>query len=96
MKLRLLLPADEEFAEATLFYLEGSPRAARRFKQVVEDSLRAIAANPTRYRRYSRNIRVKVVREFPYSIFFSIEPGEIVVTAIAHDARRPGYWHGRV
>jgi hypothetical protein len=69
VKIRLLLPADEEFAQAALFYYEESPQTARKFKGVVEESLRAIAANPKRYRCYSRNIRVKVVKNFPYSIF---------------------------
>jgi plasmid stabilization system protein ParE len=96
VNIRLLLPADEEFAEAVLWYYNESPSTARRFKNVIEESIRAVAANPTRYRKYSRNIRVKVVRGFPYSIFFSIDPTEIVVTAIAHDAREPGYWQHRV
>ena len=96
MKLRLLLPADEEFTEATLFYYERSPHVARRFKRVVEESLLAIRSNPKRYRRYSRNFRVKVVRGFPYSIFYSIEPEGVLVAAIAHDAQAPGYWQDRL
>jgi len=96
VKVRLLLPADEEFAEAALFYYEKSPQTARRFKRVVEESLRSISANPKRYRRYSRNFRVKVIRGFPYSIFYSIDPDEVVVTAIAHDAQAPGYWLDRL
>jgi plasmid stabilization system protein ParE len=51
MKLRLLLPADQEFADAALYYSEESPSAARKFKEAVEDALRQIAQNPTRYRR---------------------------------------------
>ena len=46
MKVRLLLPTDEEFAESALFYYEQSPQTARRFKGVVEESLRFIGANP--------------------------------------------------
>jgi plasmid stabilization system protein ParE len=96
VKLRLLLSSEEEFAEATLFYYERSPQVARRFKRVVEESLLAIRANPKRYRRYSKNFRVKVVRGFPYSIFYSIEPEEILVASIAHDSQAPGYWMDRL
>lgn len=96
MKVRLLLPADEEFAEAALFYYDKSPQVARRFKRVVEESLRSIGSTPKRYRRYSRDIRVKVVRGFPYSIFYSVDPEEVIVVAIAHDAQAPGYWRDRL
>lgn len=96
MKVRLLLPADEEFAEAALFYYEKSTQTARRFKRLVEESLRSIGANPKRYRHYSRNFRVKVIRGFPYSIFYSIDHDEVVVAAIAHNAQAPGYWQDRL
>jgi plasmid stabilization system protein ParE len=96
VKVRLLLPAEEEFAEAALFYYEQSPPTARRFKKVVEESLRSISTNPKRYRRYSRNFRVKVVKGFPYSIFYSIDPDEVVVASIAHDVQSPGYWLDRL
>jgi toxin ParE1/3/4 len=96
VNVRLLLPADEEFAEATLFYYDESPQVARRFKRVVEESLRAIGNTPKRYRRYSHDIRVKVVRGFPYSIFYSVDPEEVIVVAVAHDAQAPGYWRSRL
>jgi plasmid stabilization system protein ParE len=96
VKGRLLLPADEEFADAALFYYEQSPPTARRFKRMVEEALRSIGTNPKPYRRYSRNFRVKVVKGFPYSIFYSIDPDEVVIASIAHDAQVPGYWLDRL
>ena len=96
MKIRLLLPADEEFAEAALYYYDESPQTARRFKRVVEESLRAIGATPKRFRRYGRTTRVKVVRGFPYSIFYTFDSEEVIVAAIAHDAQEPGYWESRL
>jgi len=40
--------------------------------------------------------RRRVLRRFPYSIVFLLEPAEIVIVAVAHHKRRPGYWIGRV
>jgi hypothetical protein len=37
-----------------------------------------------------------LVPKFPYSIIFSIEPEFILVVAVAHAKRKPGYWHDRV
>jgi adenylate cyclase len=39
---------------------------------------------------------VAPARRFPYAVFFDIEPQRLVVMAIAHSSRRPGYWGGRI
>lgn len=31
----------------------------------------------------------------PYHVVYRIRPGEIVVVAVAHMKRRPGYWKSR-
>ncbi|PIX25714.1 MAG: type II toxin-antitoxin system RelE/ParE family toxin, partial [Deltaproteobacteria bacterium CG_4_8_14_3_um_filter_43_13] len=33
-----------------------------------------------------------LIPRFPYSIIFSIEPQFILVIAVAHAKRKPGYW----
>lgn len=39
--------------------------------------------------------RRAVLRRFPFSLIYSEEPTEIVIIAVAHQKRRPGYWRGR-
>lgn len=41
-------------------------------------------------------VRRAMARRFPYAVFFDIEPQRLVVMAIAHSSRRPGYWGGRI
>jgi hypothetical protein len=36
-----------------------------------------------------------VVARFPYSIVYKQDPDKIVIVAIAHQRRRPGYWQRR-
>jgi len=41
-------------------------------------------------------IRRFLLSRFPYGIAFEATDDEVVVYAIAHLARRPGYWRGRI
>ena len=41
-------------------------------------------------------VRRRIVRRFPYSILYTLEGDEVVVLAVAHQSRRPGYWTRRV
>jgi len=37
-------------------------------------------------------LRRHLVRKFPFGILYRIEPEKIVIIAVAHLRRRPGYW----
>lgn len=41
------------------------------------------------------DIRRFVLRKFPYSIIYSIEPDCVMILAVAHQRREPGYWRER-
>jgi len=36
-----------------------------------------------------------LLRRFPYQIVYRLKPDGIVVVAVAHLKRRPGYWKSR-
>jgi hypothetical protein len=54
--------------------------------------LNAEAGNPMSADQKTRRL---LVARFPYQIVYRICPGEIVVVALAHLKRRPGYWKHR-
>jgi hypothetical protein len=41
---------------------------------------------------YRADLRRRVLHKYPYSMFYVLEDGAIVIVAIAHHKRRPGYW----
>lgn len=51
---------------------------------------------PFRFRVLREPFRRCLVPEFPYAIVFTIEPEFILVIALAHVKRRPGYWGDRM
>jgi plasmid stabilization system protein ParE len=46
--------------------------------------------------RADRPYRKARVRRFPYAVFFLAETERVVVMAVAHQKRRPGYWLRRI
>lgn len=36
-----------------------------------------------------------LVRRFPYSVIYEILPDEVLIVAVAHQRRKPGYWRRR-
>jgi plasmid stabilization system protein ParE len=88
--------ADKEYEEAFNYYAERSPETAQRFKNAVDAAVRRIADGPELLPLMSGPNRWVRVQRFRYILVFRPrEPTEIVVVAVAHTSRRPGYWRRR-
>jgi len=59
-------------------------------------SLKQIASHPQLYPVFTRNTRRRVLEGFPYSVIFQEKADLILVVAVAHAKRRPGYWKARI
>jgi toxin ParE1/3/4 len=92
VKIRLLSPAEHEYVESMLFYLEESPMAADDFIQEVETALLEIAEFPERYAIAESDVRAKVLNKFPFTIFYRLKAEEVVVSSISHQKRNEGHW----
>jgi plasmid stabilization system protein ParE len=77
------------------WYAVRSTVAAERFSVAVETALSRVAGNPDQFAEIDARHRECIVRRFPFRIVFRVEASRIVVVAIAHAKRRPGYWKGR-
>lgn len=83
-----------ESEAAAVWYAERDPRVAARFVQELDVTLGLIVEAPDRWPIYLGVHRVLLSR-FPYSVLYRDEPLRVLVVAIAHARRRPGYWEGR-
>ena len=88
--------ARAEFLAAVEYYEECQTGLGRRFREDVEAKVDAISAMPFRFRVLRAPFRRCLVPKFPYAVIFSIEPDFILIIAVAHTKRKPGYWHDRV
>jgi hypothetical protein len=51
---------------------------------------------PDSGRPFGRRLRRTLVRGFPYGLLYRVEPSRILIVAVAHLHRRPGYWRSRL
>jgi plasmid stabilization system protein ParE len=86
----------QELEEAADFYDLESPGLGMRFgdavKDVIENLLEFSESCPVRL----GETRKLVLARYPYSILYRIDGGRVVVSAVAHQSRRPGYLGDRI
>jgi plasmid stabilization system protein ParE len=101
MRVELASAAEVELADATAWYLaqglepEHGLELAERFVDAVERGMRLIAERPQLHPEIEPRVRRAVLRGFPYSLIYAVEPNCILVMAVMHHKRSPGYWRGR-
>lgn len=91
-----LTPAEEEMLEAAEYYERQARGLGRGFLAEVQRTVASIVENPRIGRVVRRPIRRRLLRRFPFGILYRIDPQEIVIIAVMHLRRRPGYWADRV
>jgi toxin ParE1/3/4 len=84
-----------EYAEAVQYYLEQRVEVAQAFIDAVEDAVYRIQEFPRRYTLIDEEIRQCITRKFPYGIIYTTEQDYILILAVMHCSREPGYWKGR-
>ena len=95
--LRSSQPASEEFTEAVRWYEERRRGLGAEFFDAVSAAMLLIEARPEIGTSLSPDALTRrlLVARFPYQIVYHLTSTEIVIVAVAHLKRRPGYWKRR-
>jgi plasmid stabilization system protein ParE len=96
MRPRLTPEADDELSEATAYFSRQSALVAQRFLADIDDTVQLLLQFPGLGSPLPKQLRRLLLKVFPYRIIYRLEGNEIVVYAIAHVRRKPGYWRKRV
>lgn len=91
-----LQEAEQEMIEAARYYESQASGLGVDYLTEIERAVAAIAESPTMWPIIEGELRRRLVRRFPFGILYRIEPKEIIIVAVAHLRRRPGYWRGRI
>jgi plasmid stabilization system protein ParE len=94
--LEYLEEALQEAEAAARWYAERSGSAAVGFADEIDPAIAAIEPNPDAWPTYDHGIRRYLLHRYPYSVVYRIEPARILIVAVAHARRRPGYWTSRL
>jgi plasmid stabilization system protein ParE len=87
--------ARRELEDAVRYYELDYSGLGRRFKEEVRKAALRIAEYPKAWSIERGEIRNCLLHKFPYKLMYSIEEDHILVIAVAHQHRKPGYWVGR-
>ncbi|HEX8818104.1 MAG TPA: type II toxin-antitoxin system RelE/ParE family toxin [Terriglobales bacterium] len=91
----LLEGAAADYDAAFDWYLARSPEAALAFDMEFERALGEIARAPERWALGAYQTRRFLLRRFPYLVIYREHRDAVLVVAVAHTSRKPGYWRDR-
>lgn len=95
MRARFLEGAEEEMYEAAAYYEDQTEGLGDRFLDDIEACVDRICERPQMGRRVLEHFRVVLARRFPFLVIYALEEATVVIVAVAHQRRRPGYWRER-
>ena len=88
--------AEKELLNA-VGYLELQAKGlGRRLWAEIKRAESLIAQFPKSAKEIRHGIRKQIMRTFRYSLIYSIEEDGLLILAVAHHSRRPGYWLSRI
>jgi hypothetical protein len=91
-----ILKRKQEYLTALSWYRERSLIAAINFERAFDQALARVREAPQRWPIYFKDFRKYTLRQFPFCIVYQDFSAEIVVLAVAHGRRQPGYWRDRL
>jgi len=91
-----LPPAEEEMIAAAQYYENQSTGLGAEFLIEVARTVAAIATHPKAAPKVKQEIRRRLLKRFPFGILYVATADEIVIIAVMHLRRRPGYWQERL
>ncbi len=92
MKIEISEFAQNELQDALLYYELQQYGLGVTFKNAVKEAIGRIKKYPTSWPVELGKVRKCFVHKFPYKILYSVQQESIVILAIAHQHRKPGYW----
>jgi plasmid stabilization system protein ParE len=95
MRLEFHPEALAEFEQAACYYSQCQPGLELRFIASVREVVDRILEEPTRGRNFDEDVRRCFTHVFPYNILYPVEHDRILILAVAHCSRKPGYWRNR-
>jgi plasmid stabilization system protein ParE len=96
MNISLLPDAQDELDEAVRWYEAQVPGLGERFLTEAVHAFGLIRRFPLAWHPLSANTRRCRLKRFPYAVIYAAEGKDIIVIALAHLHRKPGYWAERV
>jgi plasmid stabilization system protein ParE len=99
LRVRFHSAARAEAEAAARWYEEREPRLGADLVTEVERAVDEVAESPETWPRCPEDSRARrlVLSRFPFSVIYVVtSERQVVIVAVAHTKRRPGYWSERL
>jgi len=93
---RFVAAARREFLAEVVYYDKEEPGLGARFAAAVENATARASAFPLAGSPATKNTRRVFLKDFPFAVVYRPDTGGIIIFALAHHSRQPGYWQSRV
>jgi plasmid stabilization system protein ParE len=91
-----LAAARLELEEAFDYYEAKQTGLGEEFAREVYPSIQRILDHPLAWRKLSRRTRRCRTKRFNYGIIYQVKREHILIVAVMHLSRKPGYWKTRL
>ena len=95
MNFRFHPAAEDELHEAYEYYEARREGLGRRFAEAFDVALARVLDRPLAWGLLEPPYRPHRLKRFPYGILYEPREEEVVIVAVMHLHRRPGYWRHR-
>jgi plasmid stabilization system protein ParE len=88
--------AEDDYTDSLRWYAERSLRAANGFEAEFLKALESIAISPDAHPLCDHQHRYYMLKRYPFQVIYrNLETGQVLIVAVAHASRQPGYWAQR-
>jgi mRNA-degrading endonuclease RelE of RelBE toxin-antitoxin system len=84
--------AQKELNDGIFYYELQLQGLGLQFKSEVRESINRIKKTPNVWPQEKGEVRKYLLHKFPYKILYSVQEQNIIILAIGHQHRKPGYW----
>ena len=95
-RVRFLGAARAELREAVEFYDGRVSGLGDDFAAEIQRAVQQVGQHPNHGSPYLTGSRRVLLKRFPFSVVYQTVGDEVVIVAVVHQRRRPGYWLGRL
>ena len=96
MNLSLLRITIKDLSDSFIWYEEQERGLGDRFILAIEESFEVIKRNPFIFPIVKNDVRRKLVRKFPYIIYYYMYSENIIIIGVLHSKRNPDELRSRI
>ncbi|MCW1925631.1 type II toxin-antitoxin system RelE/ParE family toxin [Luteolibacter arcticus] len=90
--------AEQEYADAALWYENQVEGLGSRFAAAISEAIGTILKEPGRFQCLGDGLRVFRLNRWPYKLYYEFQEakGHVRIVCVMHQKRRPEYWMARM